>query len=159
MLGFRGSRGRTRGHVPIAALLALLLGAGAIAPVKADSSHMSAAEMLNAQQLQALSAAPAPRSLTATLEPGQADEAAPAAWRLMSGMLVGQQLASWGQAAGWRVIWNYNQDWLVPSAAVFQGDFTSAASQVLDYLAAEGAPVHGVFYQGNHTLVITGGSQ
>lgn len=147
-------------------------------------SGESPAEILNEQQLQLLSAAPgpceivtdagAPRSLQTFVQQDQtnggsgggsgcsgavAPQAMPSGWTLLAGELVGAQLARWGQNAGWHVIWSYSQDWIVPSSVTFQGDFTQAASQVLDDLSSEGALVHGVFYQGNHTLVITGGSQ
>lgn len=167
MLGFRASQ---CGCVSAAVALVFLISLAASVPAVADSSHTSAADALNAQQLQALSAPSAlnapPRSLTALIGRGQAGgtgvdetQAAPSGWMLVSGELVGQQLARWGQMAGWQVIWSYKQDWVVPSAAIYQGDFTSAATQVLEDLASEGSPVHGIFYQGNHTLVITGGSQ
>lgn len=77
-------------------------------------------------------------------------------WLLVAGRPVGQQLTQWGQEAGWRVLWRSSQDWLVPNDAVFYGSFTDASSQVLQDLATEGAPIHGIFYQGNQTLVITG---
>lgn len=145
---------------------------------------LSATEALNEQQLQALSVpggvasggcaegvAGAPRSLSGFVQSGQVAEAQPCSegvpqavqmvsgWVLYSGGLIGRQLVGWGQEAGWNVLWHCGQDWVVPSSVAFHGDFTSAASQVLEDLAAEGASVHGVFYQGNRTLVISGGSQ
>lgn len=141
------------------------------------SQELSTTEALNEQQLQALSApggavsggcaegvGTAPRSLSGSLTPCGESVAAPSeatasGWILYAGGLVGRQLVGWGQAAGWHVLWNCGRDWVVPSSVAFHGDFTSAASQVLEDLAAEGASVHGVFYQGNRTLVISGGSQ
>lgn len=166
MLSFKGFRCKEHAGM----LLSVVLSAIVVAPAMAKTSPVSAAEALNAQQLRALSPAPtpnaSPRSLTALMTPGggagsdvQTQQAISTDWMLMSGELVGQQLARWGQRAGWRVIWNNNQDWIVPGASVFKGDFTEATTQVLEDLATEGASVHGVFYQGNHTLVITGGSQ
>lgn len=77
-------------------------------------------------------------------------------WMLFAGDQVGQQLKQWGQESGWRVIWQSRQDWVVPNDTTFHGSFTDAASQVLQVLASEGAPIHGIFYQGNQTLVVTG---
>lgn len=167
MLGFESIRRRAGACVLIVTIMSCM----PILPVmakdvwshKAESQDLSATEALNEQQLQALSAPDvprdsgavnAPRSLTTAIQQDQ-----PVGWTLISGELVGKQLAQWGQMAGWRVIWSYKQDWIVPSAAVFQGDFASAVTQVLEDMAVEGAPVHGVFYQGNHTLVIMGGGQ
>lgn len=77
-------------------------------------------------------------------------------WILSAGGLVGKQISEWGEKAGWHVIWNYKQDWATPTSASFQGSFKSAATRVLQTLADEGAPIHGIFYQGNQTLVVTG---
>lgn len=80
-------------------------------------------------------------------------------WSLPAGQLVGQQISAWGQSVGWHVIWNVGQDWPVPRASSFQGTFSGAASQVIEDLAAQGAPIHATFYRGNHTLVVTGVNQ
>jgi hypothetical protein len=80
-------------------------------------------------------------------------------WSLPAGQLVGRQISAWGQSAGWHVIWNVGQDWPVPRASNFQGTFSGAASQVIEDLAAQGAPIHATFYRGNHTLVVTGVNQ
>ena len=81
------------------------------------------------------------------------------AWSLPAGQLVGRQLGTWGARAGWHVIWNVGQDWPVPRASTFRGTFSGAASQVIEDLAAQGAPIHATFYRGNHTLVVTGVNQ
>ena len=77
-------------------------------------------------------------------------------WLLIAGHPAGQQLIQWGQEVGWHVIWRSQQDWLVPNNTVFHGSFTDVASRILQDLAAQGAPIHGIFYQGNQTLVVTG---
>ncbi|SHF60079.1 Toxin co-regulated pilus biosynthesis protein Q [Acidocella aminolytica 101 = DSM 11237] len=83
----------------------------------------------------------------------------PPTWSLPAGQLVGRQISTWGESAGWHVIWNVGQDWPVPRASNFQGTFSGAASQVIEDLAAQGAPIHATFYRGNHTLVVTGVNQ
>lgn len=156
-------------------------------PASARTRHehthqQSAADALNAQQLQILASAPPtvhcgtllPRALSAPVAPAQtvkvtteADACTssatapppPVGWTLYAGQLVGPQIVNWGRSAGWRVVWRSHQDWVVPSSAEFYGDFTAASSQVLEDLSAEGASIHGEFYQGNHTLVITGANQ
>lgn len=115
---------------------------------QSNAQEMSTTEALNEQQLQALSV-----SADASVAPQ------PGGCVLYAGRLIGQQLVGWGQKAGWHVLWHCGQDWVVPSSVEFHGGFVSAARQVLEDLAAEGASVRGVFYQGNRTLVVSGGGQ
>jgi hypothetical protein len=75
-------------------------------------------------------------------------------WYLSANTLVGNDLKSWGETAGWTVIWQANQDWPVPTSTHFQGNFQTVASQVLTDLAAQGANIRGKFYSGNQTLVV-----
>lgn len=141
------------------------------------------AESLNTQELHRLSSyspsadcgSKTPTSLFAFTQTGQnkktnvgeqecnngGDETTrpPIVWRLFAGDLIGQQIINWGKSVGWHVIWLCDQDWVVPSAVNFQGEFIPVTEQVLEDLAAEGASIHGIFYNGNHTLVITGGNQ
>lgn len=155
----------------------------ASAGVRHEHTHkQSVADTLNEQQLQNLASDPVPvpceavlpRTLSAPIQSRQivvvtshtdacnsyvTAPPPPVGWTLYAGQLVGKQIVNWGRSAGWRVIWRCHQDWVVPSSAEFHGDFTVVSSQVLEDLAAEGASIHGEFYQGNHTLVITGANQ
>lgn len=127
------------------------------------------ADSLNEQELQSLSnpLVPNPAETPMPPPPVQAASLAPIAprapvvptWTLSSGELIGKQLVGWGNRAGWHVVWNAGQDWVVASSTHFTGDFKKAASQVLEFMAAQGAPIHGVFYTGNHTLVVTNSGQ
>lgn len=180
----RGTRGlATKGagsacRVVLGAMLICGSVAGPALAQGANAQGLSPSEALNEQQLQALPSASggcagagAPQSLSTFVQQGRVVAGSGCAgggavqqvpqmdWVLNAGGLVGDQLVSWGRRAGWDVIWSSKQDWTVPSPTLFHGDFASAASQVLEALSAEGAPLHGVFYQGNHTLVITGGGQ
>jgi hypothetical protein len=76
-------------------------------------------------------------------------------WYLNANSLVGTDLKSWAEQAGWTVIWQANQDWPVPTTTHFQGDFQTVAAQVLNDLAGQGANIRGKFYTGNQTLVIS----
>lgn len=103
---------------------------------------------------------PLPPTATPAVAPPLPPTPPPApTWTLSAGRLVGRQMSSWGQSAGWHVIWNAGQDWPVPRGSMFRGSFSSAASQVIEDLAAQGAPIHATFYRGNHTLVVTGVSK
>lgn len=155
-----------------------VVGVGAATAQKNVSKGLSVTEALNEQQLQILKTMPrdnsciekscTPQPLSNFLNKKQTQECnvgkvsqAPAqdAWALLAGGLVGQQITNWGQAAGWQVIWHVQKDWTVPSSVEFHGDFTTATTQLLEDLADEGASIHAIFYQGNHTLVVTGDDQ
>lgn len=121
-------------------------GAGYQSEAVAAPTGLDSAEDLNERELQSLSGANQNAAAPAIPSPS---------WTLSAGGLVGKQIAGWGDASGWHVIWNCKRDWVVSSTTKFQGDFKAAASQVLEDISNEGAQIHGVFYQGNHTLVIT----
>lgn len=78
-------------------------------------------------------------------------------WNLVSGELVGKQLSSWAERAGWVVKWNVDQDWSVPVATEYKGDFVKVAGNVVKALAADGVNIRAKFYEGNHVLVVSGG--
>ncbi len=77
-------------------------------------------------------------------------------WHLKSGRLVRQELSSWGEQAGWQVLWHLQRDWTVPADTEFDGDFKDAASAVIRTLADNGLVIRGQFYDGNRILVVSG---
>lgn len=77
-------------------------------------------------------------------------------WTLMAGRTVGQELKSWGEKVNWTVIWNPPKDWSIPASATFSGDFITAASEVINTLASNGALVRAHFHELNRTMVVTG---
>lgn len=136
------------------------------AAVPQPAGPLTSADKLNQQELQSLSGGSAPVVPTPVpVPPPVVPAAVPApppagpVWTLSAGRLIGKQIRDWGQTAGWRVVWDARQDWVVASSTKFSGDFQKAASQVLEYMAGEGAPVRGTFYTGNHTLVVRDSSQ
>lgn len=99
-------------------------------------------------------AAPSPSgTATATPEKSGGDIRA---WRLSAGRLVRQELISWGEQAGWHVLWQLPRDWTVPAETNFEGDFKEAASAVIRTLSDNGLVIRGQFYDGNRTLVVSG---
>lgn len=87
---------------------------------------------------------------------GQAATRTPGSWTLTAGHTIGQELAAWGEKAGWKVVWSMQKDWTVPASTVFPGDFKTAASAVITTLAGNGALIRAQFYDGNNTLVVVG---
>lgn len=187
MLSFKSledrSKRRTNNHrhrflgALLGGVVICLADIGSAAAQKNGVYGLSPTEALNEQQLQNLKAAHSsggcigkscdPQSLSGFLQKEQscgcaAEGLTPPAqtgWALVAGGLIGRQIINWGKAAGWQVIWRVQQDWAVPGSVEFYGDFTTATTQVIEDLASEGASIHAVFYQGNRTLVITGGGQ
>ncbi len=77
-------------------------------------------------------------------------------WTLTAGRTIGQELQAWGMKAGWKVIWTMPRDWTVPANTGFSGQFETAAADVINTLAANGALIRAQFYDGNKTMVVTG---
>lgn len=77
-------------------------------------------------------------------------------WSLTGGHTVLQDLKTWADKAGWKVIWNLAKDWTVPANTSYSGDFPKAAGDVIQTLAANGALIRAQFYEGNKTLVVSG---
>lgn len=77
-------------------------------------------------------------------------------WTLTAGATVGHELQSWGEKAGWKVIWNMQKDWSVPASTKFEGEFPVVAAEVIKTLASNGALIRAQFFEGNKTMVVTG---
>lgn len=90
----------------------------------------------------------------------EAKAAATPSWTLTKGGSVSSGLREWAQQAGWTLVWDMPKDWVVPNGVVFQGDFASAASQVIEALSKNGADVRADVYAANKTFVVhqAGGS-
>jgi len=80
-------------------------------------------------------------------------------WTLKANQAISVGLDAWAHASGWKVVWNVPQDWLVPNTVQFQGDFTAAATQVIQALAANGADIRADVYTANKTLVVHAAGQ
>jgi hypothetical protein len=76
------------------------------------------------------------------------------AYRLAAGMSLQTQLREWAQKSGWNVIWNLPRDWIVPGDAAYGPDFQTAATRVVQDLAAAGIDVRADLFTGNRTLVV-----
>lgn len=81
------------------------------------------------------------------------------AYTLRAGEPIEDQLRGWAKHAGWTLIWDAPQDWVVPGDAAFGTDFESAAKSVLEALSKNGADIRGDLYPANHTLVVHAAGQ
>lgn len=80
-------------------------------------------------------------------------------YTLHAGDPIEDQLRGWAKQAGWTLIWDAPQDWVVPGNATFGHDFQAAAKSVLDALSKNGADIRGDLYPTNHTLVVHAAGQ
>lgn len=71
------------------------------------------------------------------------------------GQRLSQALEDFAQQNGWTVLW-YCQDWAAPGQTVFHGDFMTVSQEFIKSIAADGADIHGKWWLGNKTLVVTG---
>ncbi|RWA55731.1 pilus assembly protein [Cupriavidus sp. UYMSc13B] len=69
------------------------------------------------------------------------------------------QLEDWGKRAGWKVLWNVPDTWIVPGDKAYGSDFAAAAQAVIEDLAANGADVLLDAWKDNKTVVIHQGGQ
>lgn len=71
--------------------------------------------------------APAAAALVETPEPA---EPAEEVWRVPSHGTLREMIESWGQRAGWRVVWDTDLDYPMEAAFEVRGDFVKAADAV-----------------------------
>ena len=75
-------------------------------------------------------------------------------YRLVKGEPLQQQLQKWAARAGWTVVWNVPDGWIVPGDKDYGGDFELAVKRVVEELANNGADVVGDSWRGNRTVII-----
>ena len=62
---------------------------------------------------------------------------------------------TWGDKAGWRIIWNMDRDYTLEASAIFRGEFVDVAAALLRSFARATPAPKGVFYKGNKVLVVS----
>lgn len=75
---------------------------------------------------------------------------------LKVGTFINRDLIAWGNEAGWSVVWNVPQKWVVPHTTHLNGSFKQAISEVIRALASNGANIHVKFHTGNNVALIYG---
>ena len=85
-------------------------------------------------------------------------------WTLIEGQPIRDQMISWGDRAGWKVIWPADMNWMVPVTTIFSGGFhhedvhgndDGVMSQVVRALAAQGKTIRLQFFNPNHVALVT----
>ncbi|MDR3438181.1 toxin co-regulated pilus biosynthesis Q family protein [Telmatospirillum sp.] len=93
----------------------------------------------------------------ASPRPGDTPATADEMWSATVGQSLQTVLRSWGERAGWTVVWQSDREYPVDAPVTFFGDFTTVAGQLLEgFVTAVPAPfAH--FYKGNRVLLILSG--
>ena len=76
-------------------------------------------------------------------------------WVAPQGTTLRTLLTEWGEASGWRVVWNMDRDYSLDASAIFRGQFTSVSAALLRSFARATPAPKGVFYKGNKVLVVS----
>ena len=76
-------------------------------------------------------------------------------WIAPQGTTLRTLLTEWGEASGWRVVWNMDRDYSLDASAIFRGQFTSVSAALLRSFARAMPAPKGVFYKGNKVLVVS----
>ncbi len=74
-------------------------------------------------------------------------------WKVRKGFTLQETIKSWGEQAGWTVIWDSDRDFNIQSEVSFSGSFVDAASDLIGAFEEADPPVIGTFYK-NNTLVV-----
>lgn len=76
-------------------------------------------------------------------------------WSLFKGIPVEQQLKSWGQKEGWRVVWSSGVDPVVSKNLYYFDGFEKAAQDAINDLNQEGFGLKATFSEDTHTLTVS----
>ena len=76
-------------------------------------------------------------------------------WVASEGSTLRSLLMTWGDKAGWRIIWNMDRDYTLEASAIFRGEFVDVAAALLRSFARATPAPKGVFYKGNKVLVVS----
>jgi len=133
-----------------------LLGAGDSAPGKVTQKSTRTTKQVAASSKTAPAAALSDEAVQIPAQKtAQVAPVTTPAYALAAGESGEAQLLAWAKRAGWTVLWNVQDAWIVPGNKEYGNDFETAVKQVTEDLAANGADVLGDSWRGNHTIIIT----
>jgi hypothetical protein len=71
------------------------------------------------------------------------------------GYMLHQTISSWAEAAGWKIVWESEHDYVIEAHAAFSGDFVDASSQLFSAMKDARPSITVVYHKGNKVLVVS----
>jgi hypothetical protein len=71
------------------------------------------------------------------------------------GYMLHQTINSWAEAAGWKIVWESEHDYVIEAHAAFSGDFVDASSQLFSAMKDARPSITVVYHKGNKVLVVS----
>ena len=76
-------------------------------------------------------------------------------WEIQKGVALRHQMEGWATVAGYHLIWESPNDYMMESRALFHGTYIEAVRNFFAALAASGHALRVTVYEGNKTVVIS----
>ena len=76
-------------------------------------------------------------------------------WEIQKGMSLREQMEGWATVAGYHLIWESANDYMMESRAMFHGTYIEAVRNFFAALAANGHALRVTVYEGNKTVVVS----
>lgn len=71
------------------------------------------------------------------------------------GFMLRQTINTWADAAGWKVVWDSEHDYVIEAHAAFIGDFVEASSKLFTAMKDARPAITVTFHKGNKVLVVS----
>lgn len=98
----------------------------------------------------AMSAAPLPPPTTLSAAPTA--QPIQEQWTVLTDASLSATLSGWAQRAGWKVVWETDDDFHLAAGANVAGDFPAAATQLIDAFSHSRPRLRAIFYNTNRVL-------
>ncbi|PIJ49836.1 hypothetical protein BL250_10535 [Erwinia sp. OLTSP20] len=79
----------------------------------------------------------------------------PFSWEIKKGQSLEETLYLWSKKAGWNLVWETNDDYMITSSAVIPGDFSTAINNLFNYTGQLQPPVYISLYDNNRVLRVS----
>lgn len=76
-------------------------------------------------------------------------------WEIQKGVALQKQMEGWATVAGYHLVWESTNDYMMESRAMFHGTYIEAVKNFFAALAANGHALRVTVYEGNKTVVIS----
>ena len=73
-------------------------------------------------------------------------------WHIPPGASLSQVLGGWAERAGWTLVWETNTDFRLAAGGTVEGDFQTAATQLIEAFGQGRPRLRAALYDGNRVL-------